>query len=55
MIWLDFKDRDAPVLFDFGILHAKSNKLDFGARLGFRNLDEAKGTFNLTLFTSLRI
>ena len=51
----DFDLNDSPVLFDFGILHAKSNKLDFGARIGFRNLDEAAGTFNITFFTSLRI
>lgn len=52
---VDFSTDDAPVYLYSGIRYSPSNKLDFGARIGFGRLDDALETLGVDLFAAIRI
>lgn len=51
----DFSNTDAGVPLLATLTYASSSKLDLGARVGFRNLDDATGTFGATILVAVRL
>ena len=43
-----------PLLFDLGLYYSTSNRLDFGGRVGWFDINDASETFGISLFAAAR-